>query len=189
MRSARCEIDEDTPPAAVDDLRALPELATDTTVTLAWTASGDDGPGPAPADLYRFIAVDVATDDIINSEGSRAPASPGTPETLVMRGLTPGTVYQVTLEVSDDVDNASIANVAEAVTVGSIACTTDGDCPGGDVCLPSSVCGLADDIAPAPIVDLAVDVLRSTDSSVAHVCGYRHRSATTRTSRRARRPR
>lgn len=108
-----------TAPAAVDDLAATGSTAT--SVSLRWTATGDDGAtGQAAAYDLRY-----ATSPIDGSNwgaahavpGVGAPHTAGTSETCTVSGLTAGTTYYFALDVIDDEGNHSgLSNVASRAT-------------------------------------------------------------------------
>ncbi|MBD3235982.1 MAG: hypothetical protein GF330_04715 [Candidatus Eisenbacteria bacterium] len=98
-----------TPPAAVTDLRAAE--VTPTTVTLQWSASGDDSlSGRATAyDLrYATAPFDAAGwDALTQAEGEPPPATSGSEESFTVAALTPETDYYFGLVVRDEAANAS----------------------------------------------------------------------------------
>jgi hypothetical protein len=108
------------PPAAVSDLVATPQSAT--TVSLRFTASGDDGAaGTASSyDVRRSssrIASDAAFLAATPVAGLPAPLTAGSAESLTVTGLTPDTAYFFALKVVDDSANAShLSNGSAAVT-------------------------------------------------------------------------
>ncbi|MBM3285938.1 MAG: T9SS type A sorting domain-containing protein [Candidatus Eisenbacteria bacterium] len=108
-----------TPPAGVDDLAA--SSPTQTSIRLAWTATGDDGiQGRASGyDLrYATTVIDGTTwPNAIRAEGEPSPANPGAPESFVVTGLSPGTRYHFALRVGDEAGNWSpLSNAASAGT-------------------------------------------------------------------------
>ncbi|WP_238540051.1 Ig-like domain-containing protein [Corallococcus macrosporus] len=100
----------------VDDVfPAVPVLtasaATPDSVTVSWVAVGDDGDaGRAASQDLRYSPSPILTDADFNLAtpvgGLGAPAEPGTPESAVLTGLTPGTNYHVALRVADNQGNA-----------------------------------------------------------------------------------
>lgn len=115
------------------------QTASDSTVTLLWTAPGDDGTaGTASSyDLrYRMTAV-TGTDTLTWWNAATRVTAIGTPrasgstDSVAVRGLTPNTTYHFILRVADEVPNWSgYSNVAVRAT-------------SGDVTPPSSVTDLA----------------------------------------------
>jgi subtilisin family serine protease len=116
------------PPAAVSDL-SVSELAS-SRVTLAWTASGDDG-GSGQASTYQIRFATFPLDAANFAEGTPVvsppdPGPPGSRETLSVSGLEPDTEYYFALRVLDewgaygDPDNVSpVSNVVVATTLGA----------------------------------------------------------------------
>ncbi|MFH0900075.1 MAG: discoidin domain-containing protein [Pseudomonadota bacterium] len=114
----------DQPPAAVTNLAVVGgsgSSATDATLAIRWTASGDDGTSG------RATSYDVrhATSTITDSTFAAAtkvsdpplPGEPGTVENYTIRGLRPGVRYYVALRVVDDRNNASaLSNVVSSAT-------------------------------------------------------------------------
>lgn len=115
-------VDDSTAPAAVDDLVAT---AVDTTrVTLAFSATGDDGLGGQAAryDLrYATGSIDAQSFKLATQVVDEPLAGPpGSPETIEVAGLQPGTTYAFALKVSDDGGNRSeLSNVVVATTPGT----------------------------------------------------------------------
>jgi hypothetical protein len=106
-------------PAAVSDVRAL--SATDTSVALAWTATGEDGQVGRP-DLY---VVRAATAPITEANFLQAPyvrtvpatVDAGGTEALDFRFLDPATRYWFALKAFDSAGNGSpLSNVVVAQT-------------------------------------------------------------------------
>jgi hypothetical protein len=91
------------------------EAGTDS-LTLHWTATGDDG-AVGTAALYDLRTSDAAItaanwDAATAVGGLPAPAASGTTQSCVVRGLTPGTTYYFALRVRDDAGNWSeVSNV------------------------------------------------------------------------------
>jgi subtilisin family serine protease/PKD repeat protein len=108
-----------TPPAPVADLTA--QAVSAGSVTLGWTAPGDDGTiGSATAYDLRYSTAPI---DDGNFAGATPvanllkPSPAGTAQTLEVSGLAPGTQYYFALKSIDDVGNASgLSNVASAAT-------------------------------------------------------------------------
>jgi formylglycine-generating enzyme required for sulfatase activity len=108
-----------TSPARVTDL--VVSATTTNTVTLSWTSPGDDGQnGQAAAYDLRF-AQGEADAFVYDSAGrvtvSTRPKPAGQPETVMVGGVTPNTLYQFALRTLDDASNASpVSNVATGRT-------------------------------------------------------------------------
>jgi lysophospholipase L1-like esterase len=118
-------------PAAITDLKV--ESAGITSLTLSWTAPGDDGndQGQAasydirystqPIDYYNFFSA-------IRVTNVPTPAAPGTKETLQVLGLQPNTTYYFAIRTADDAGNLSaLSNVASGKTAKGTVETDDFD--------------------------------------------------------------
>jgi hypothetical protein len=90
-------------------------------VTLAWTATGDDGM-VGVADRYdvRYATEPLSEanwDTASQADAEPMPKTPGMVETFILRGLTPVTTYYVAVKVGDEVPNFSpISNVVAFTT-------------------------------------------------------------------------
>ena len=95
---------------------------TQTSVTLAWTAPGDDSLSGRAAryDLRWSTAPIVSLADFVlaNPVGSvAAPQPAGSPESATITGLEPSTTYYFSLRTFDEVGNGSaLSNLAQATT-------------------------------------------------------------------------
>lgn len=114
-------VPDTTPPAAITDL-AAGSLAYDS-LTLSWTAPGDDGmSGTAVSYDVRFSPNPIVTDadfDLAASAGvAPAPLAAGTPQSMVVNGLSPLTQYWFAIKTLDEVPNTSaLSNIATATTL------------------------------------------------------------------------
>ncbi len=111
-----------SPPLYVDDLSIA--SAGQTTITLTFTASGDDGiTGRAARYDLRMSQQPINAANFglaMQVENEPAPAPFGAGETMQVAGLLPGTTYYFAVKVVDDGGNrAAISNVASATTDGS----------------------------------------------------------------------
>ena len=99
-----------TPPAAVTTLTL--GTITPTSVSLTWTAVGDDGnAGTATSyDLrYSTSAIDVGNwETATQVTGEPAPHIAGTAESMTVTGLSSSTTYYFALKVADEVPNWSV---------------------------------------------------------------------------------
>ena len=97
------------PPAAVTDL-ALSD-ASDSAITVSWTAPGDDGnTGTATSYDLRYSTSLITAgnfDSATQVTGEPAPQPAGTSQSKVVSGLSPSTLYYFALKTSDEVPNAS----------------------------------------------------------------------------------
>ena len=108
-------------PAAVIDLGVIGE--TTTSLTLTWTAPGDDGDwGTAAQYDIRYsnslIATEAEWDAATPVAGEPTPEPAGSTETFVVTGLSPATTYCFALKTADDVPNWSdLSNSAWGTTL------------------------------------------------------------------------
>jgi len=120
-----------TPPAAITDLRIVAN--TETPVTLAWTAPGDDGSEGIAA--WYFIR--YSSDSSIIAEWDFAhcvldkptPKLAGTAEDFVVSYLSPDSNYYFAIRSEDDAGNLSaLSNIASGSPIagGGIAFVSDG---------------------------------------------------------------
>lgn len=106
------------PPAAVLNLKAT---ASASTVTLSFTAPGDDG-NQGQAKLYDLRMSKQPLTPLTFAQGQVVPnvplpATAGTPQTVTISGLEESTTYHFALKTKDDVDAwSSLSNVASATT-------------------------------------------------------------------------
>lgn len=113
-------------PGAVHDLRVV--SSTDSTITLRWTATGDDGASGRPA-RYRVRGARTPLDPANFAVAPLAMDVPaggdaGTSETAVLAGLRVGHRYWVALVAEDASGQASpLSNVVSTMT-GPLAATT-----------------------------------------------------------------
>ncbi len=106
-------------PAAVTDLAA--GNATTNSITLTWTAPGDDGnTGTASSYDVRLSLAPITEANWASATpviGEPAPAAAGNPENLTIIGLNPATTYYFALKTSDETNNVSpLSNVPGAAT-------------------------------------------------------------------------
>jgi Tol biopolymer transport system component len=109
---------DNNPPGAVTDL-SVPAVTRES-VTLAWTAPGNDG-AEGRASLYDLrystTAITHGTwEAAIPAPGVPDPDSAGTRQALMVTGLAAGQLYYFALRAADDVPNWSpVSNVVSAV--------------------------------------------------------------------------
>ena len=109
------------PPDAVDDLAASNPASN--TMDLSWTATGDDGYlGTASYYDVRYSTMPIDEGNFFSATrdfGSPDPGPPGTPETMMVKGLDFNTTYYFAVKVIDEYGNYSdVSNVATGTTLG-----------------------------------------------------------------------
>lgn len=130
---------DEVPPAAITDLQAATGVS-EGEIVIQWSAPGDDGmDGQATAYEIRYD-----TDSITSANWNSAsvfanppePDLPGSSESLILTGLTPGTVYYIGIIAYDEEDNASsLSNVPSAEAYFEFSTDVGDD---GDPVLPGS---------------------------------------------------
>ncbi len=91
-------------------------------VTINWTTPGDDSLiGTASQFDLRYSTSLITAANYASATrfvGTPAPAAPGTPQNVVVTGLSPGTTYYFALKTADEVPNwALISNVVSRTTL------------------------------------------------------------------------
>ena len=116
---------DSTPPSPIADL-AVSGSATSTSITLQWTAVGDDGTtGTASIYDIRYMAGGTAISEgnfasATQATGEPAPTASGTQQTVTISNLTPNTQYSFAMKVTDDSSNTSvISNIINSQTLPS----------------------------------------------------------------------
>ena len=116
------------PPGRITDLIVTDR--TDTTMTITWTASGDDGDSGGPAESYIIRYSDVEPVDppgtydwnwwsnvAMTLPNPPAPAEPGVEQSVTVEGLSEATTYYFRMNVVDHGGNDSgLSNVASLWT-------------------------------------------------------------------------
>jgi chitodextrinase len=131
-----------TAPATINDLAASNE--TDSSITLTWTAPGDDGTsGTATAYDIRYGVTSFQVSSWLSAIeilGEPTPHSAGSTESFTVNGLSANTRYYFGIVAKDEIPNQSeVSNIADGITV-------------------------LDSIAPSAVTDL--EVIDSSTSSV-----------------------
>ncbi|MDQ7054819.1 MAG: Ig-like domain-containing protein [candidate division KSB1 bacterium] len=116
-----------TAPATVTDL--IVSSVSGTSVTLQWTAPGDDGnTGTAAKYEVRYSTSSINStnfDSAILAPNAPFPSPAGTVETMTITGLSTGTTYYFRLKARDEAGNVSdLSNQASATTSSGVT-TTD----------------------------------------------------------------
>jgi len=125
---------DNTAPAAIADLAVTG--TTGTTLSLRWTAPGDDGAtGTATSYDVRYSTSAITNANWASATtvtGEPAPLAAGTVQTFTVSGLQPSQTYYVAVKTTDDRSNISaLSNVPNGATL--------------------------DTVAPAPVRDLSYD--------------------------------
>ena len=105
------------------ELTAAPAAAT--SITLNWTAPGDDSlTGTAAQYDIRYSTSLITAANFTSAtqaSGEPAPKAPGQAETFTVTGLTPGTTYYFAIKTADEAANWSgISNVVSAATTDNV---------------------------------------------------------------------
>jgi hypothetical protein len=110
-----------TPPASITTLTTT--MLSDQNIVLAWLAPGDDGMvGLASAYDLRYSTQPIVDNATFSAATPVAvqplPASPGTLQTYLLQGMTPGTQYYFAIKARDEANNwSSLGNVLALVTM------------------------------------------------------------------------
>lgn len=115
----RQTLEEDIPPANIANLNAV--YATTNSVTLAWTAPGDDGNNGTAAEYdVRYATIPISDQNwnsAVRATGEPDPGSAGSSESFTVTGLNSGTTYYFAVKTADEVPNWSgLSNVAIRAT-------------------------------------------------------------------------
>ena len=110
---------EEDAPAAVADLQIID--LTDTTVTLIWTATGDDGEVGTASTYDMRYSTSTITDANWNSatqvNGEPQPQVAGSLESFTVTGLEQEVTYFFAIMVADEIPNwSSLSNIVSATT-------------------------------------------------------------------------
>ncbi|HYG74310.1 MAG TPA: chitobiase/beta-hexosaminidase C-terminal domain-containing protein, partial [Planctomycetota bacterium] len=108
-----------TAPAAITSLSAT--ASTSSSVTLSWTAPGDDGSSGTAASYDIRYSTSTITDanwaSATQASGEPTPAAAGTTQTFTVGGLNAGATYYFAIKTSDEVPNTSgLSNVVSRAT-------------------------------------------------------------------------
>lgn len=107
------------PPAAIFDLSISDQTLN--SITLTWTAPGDDG-NIGTASMYdiRYSTEPITKenwDEAIQCEGEPMPQPAGSKETFTVTNLAPGKTYYFAIKTADEIPNwSNISNVAKGFT-------------------------------------------------------------------------
>ncbi len=112
---------EEIAPADIDDLIAL--VSTSSSISISWTAPGDDGNTGTASEYDIRYSTSPITDFNWNlatqATGENAPLVAGSDESFTIEGLALSTTYYIAIKTSDEVPNESgLSNVLSASTLG-----------------------------------------------------------------------
>ncbi|MCK4606898.1 MAG: fibronectin type III domain-containing protein [candidate division Zixibacteria bacterium] len=113
------ETDDITPPAAISNLAA--SNPTTSSITLHWTAPGDDGySGTASAYDIRYFTSPITEynwGSALRCTGEPQPGNAGVSQSYVVEGLSPNTLYYFAVKTADEVPNWSpLSNIPSGTT-------------------------------------------------------------------------
>ncbi len=121
---------EATAPAAIADLSIV--SASDTSVTISWTAVGDDGTTGTAAQYdirYSTAAINESNwNSATQVSGEPSPQAAGDTETVEVKGLSQEVTYYFAIKVADEVPNwSALSNVVNTTTPDMTAPTAISD--------------------------------------------------------------
>ena len=113
-----------TAPAAIADLSVTG--ATGTSLSIRWTAPGDDGTtGTATTYDVRYSTSPITNGNFASATpvtGEPAPAVAGTVQTMTVTGLSGSQIYYIAMKTTDNVGNLSaMSNVPSGTTSDTVA--------------------------------------------------------------------
>lgn len=108
-----------TAPGVIADL--VVSSTTASSITLSWTAPGDDGTsGTAASYIIRYATTTITDSNWPSAADFSSPPTPlaaGTSQSVLIAGLTPGTTYYFAIKAKDEEGNESeLSNIVSAVT-------------------------------------------------------------------------
>ncbi|OCT13411.1 hypothetical protein A8709_17520 [Paenibacillus pectinilyticus] len=111
-----------TAPSAISNLAAA--SPTSSSLSLSWTAPGDDGTtGTAASYDIRYSTSTITSANWASAtqiSGEPAPSAAGTSQSMTVGGLSASTTYYFAIKTSDEASNiSSLSNVANATTSSS----------------------------------------------------------------------
>ena len=121
------DVPDAIPPGLVTDLAI--SSPTDSSVTLTWTAQGDDGDSGGPAAFFVLRYSDIAPVDLVgndwtwwnaptttNVSGLPKPGEPGTVHTITISDLEKSTTYYFRVNVADDGNPRNVSGLSNTAS-------------------------------------------------------------------------
>ena len=174
----------ETAPADITDLAAIIASTTVNSITLTWTAPGDDADvGTAALYDIRYATSTISSstwDSLLYTQATTTPQVASSTEIYEITGLDEDTTYYFAIKTSDEASNESgLSNIISATTDTSPTPEPycgDGSCNGSETCSSCSAdCGScgggggggyvpSDNIAPQDIFQLGYQTASSTEN-------------------------
>jgi hypothetical protein len=123
LRAASPFVDQ-TPPATTSDVAIIAYTTSPRTVTLRWTAPGDDGTSGTAAQysIRKLAGTEITEANWASAgevSGAPAPAVAGTAQTMVVDGLTSGVFWYFALKARDEANNWSGVSNNDCIKFGT----------------------------------------------------------------------
>ncbi|MDP2342320.1 MAG: fibronectin type III domain-containing protein [Deltaproteobacteria bacterium] len=163
-----CGDDDLVAPGPIADLAVDVDVLVPTlsSITLVWTAPGDDGGSAGTAaSAYRLRITPAGGEPVESLLRGVVPQNAGARESFVVTPLAEGTGHRFVIIAVDELGNGLDSNEAEGFTAGVVTCALATDCPAGFTCT-NEECVAVDVIAPGVISDLAIDLLATTTTTL-----------------------
>ncbi|MEJ2721853.1 MAG: fibronectin type III domain-containing protein, partial [bacterium] len=165
--------EDDIWPSQVADLAV--SALTDESVTLAWTAPGDDTTSGTAAryDVRYSKEQDIWSnwDEAVEAIGEPSPLASGSPQTMTISGLATDSTYYFALRTCDEAGNWSlISNICRATCFNDFVVTfADANL---EAAVRSAVAKASGDIMKSDLLDLTD--LFAEDNGIADLSGIEH---------------
>ncbi|MFH1701776.1 MAG: fibronectin type III domain-containing protein [Candidatus Zixiibacteriota bacterium] len=150
--------------------------ATQTTITVYWTAPGDDGSSGTASEYdirYSTSMINAGNWNSANQvTGESSPQIAGTSESFTIMGLTPSTTYYIAIKTSDEMPNWSgLSNIISVTTLDAdtpparIAGLSIDTKTSASVTLNWTAPGADDDVGTASVYDIRFSTSLITDAN------------------------